>query len=131
MKADGSHNWNPNLGKGTSTSTKGTSFSFWKSYYMDDAAFMLMNRENIERASRLIMSHFKCLGLTVHSRDKATKESSKTEAMHIPQPYRQSTDEDTKDIMLKEDRYFAYCTKFKNLTYSFKATKQQAKPSTR
>ena len=33
MKSDGSHKHNPNLGKGTSTSTtKGTAFSFWKSY---------------------------------------------------------------------------------------------------
>jgi hypothetical protein len=119
MKADGSHKWDLNLGKGTSTSTKGTPFSFWKSYYVDDAAFLFMNRENVERASRLIMSHFKRFGLTVHSGNKATEESSKTEAMHIPRPYQQSTDEDTKDIMLEGDRFFAYCTKFKYLGTTF------------
>jgi hypothetical protein len=48
MKAYGSHKWNPNTGKGTSTATKGTPFSFWKSYYVSDAAFLFLNRENIE-----------------------------------------------------------------------------------
>jgi hypothetical protein len=85
IKVDRSHKWNPNLGKGTSTATVGISFSFWKSYYVDDATFLFLNRENIEQASKLILSHFKCFGLTtVHSRDKRTNEPSKTEAMHIP-----------------------------------------------
>jgi hypothetical protein len=74
MKADGSHKWNPNLGKtGTSTNTEGMTFSFWKSYYVDDAAFLFLNRENIERASKLITKHFKHFGLTVHSGDTPTE----------------------------------------------------------
>jgi hypothetical protein len=28
MKADGSHEYNPNIGKGTNTNTEGTPFSF-------------------------------------------------------------------------------------------------------
>ena len=84
MKTDRGHKYNPNLGKGTSTKTEGMPISFWKSYYVDDAAFLFLNRENIERASRLIMKHFKRFGLTVHSGDKRSNESSKTEAMHIP-----------------------------------------------
>jgi exonuclease III len=119
MKADGSHKWNPNLGKGTSTKTEGTPFSFWKSYYVDDAAFLFLNRENIERASKLIMKHFKRFGLTVHSGNKRTNENSKTEAMHIPRPCQQSTVDDTKEIMLDDSRFFAYCTKFKYLGTTF------------
>jgi hypothetical protein len=84
MKADGRHKWNPNLGKGTSTTTECTSFSFWKSYYVDNAAIMSLNRENIEQVLKLIMSHFKCFGLTVHSGNKRTSVPSKTENMHIP-----------------------------------------------
>jgi hypothetical protein len=39
--------------------------------------------------------------------------------MHIPWPYQQSTIDDTKKIMLNEDRFFAYCTKFKYLGTTF------------
>jgi hypothetical protein len=60
---DGSHKYNPKLAKGTSTTTKGTPFSFWRSYYVNDAAFLFLNREDIEQASKLIMSHFKRFGL--------------------------------------------------------------------
>jgi hypothetical protein len=72
MKADGSHKWNPDLGKGTSTSTstKGPPFSFWKSYYVDDAAFLFLNRENIERVSKLIMKHFKQMLWTYSAQQK-------------------------------------------------------------
>jgi hypothetical protein len=47
MKTDGSHKWNPNHGEGNNTTTGGTQFSFWKSYYVDNAAFLFLNRENI------------------------------------------------------------------------------------
>jgi hypothetical protein len=120
MKADRSHKWNPNIGKGTSTTTtEGTPFSFWKSYYVNNATFLFLSRENIEQASKLIMSHFKHFGLTVHSGDKRTKNPSKTEAMHNPRPFQQSTVEDTKEIMLGEDHFFTYCTKFNYLGTTF------------
>jgi hypothetical protein len=97
----------PSLGKGTST--KGTHFSF-------DAVFLFLNRENTERALKLIMSHLECFGLTIHSRDKKTNEPTKTDAMYIPWPYQL---EDTKDIVLDENCFFAYCTKFKYLGTTF------------
>jgi hypothetical protein len=50
MKEDGSYKYNPNLEKGTSTTTKGTPFSLWKSYYVEDAAFLFLNREDIEQS---------------------------------------------------------------------------------
>jgi hypothetical protein len=49
MKKDGNYKYNPNLGKGSST-TKGTHFSLWKLYDVDDAAFLFLNREDIEQA---------------------------------------------------------------------------------
>jgi hypothetical protein len=120
MKVDRSHKWNPNLGKDTNTATEWTPFSFWKSYCIDNAAFIFLKRENIERASKLIMSHFTCFGLTVHSEDKRTNEPSKMEAMHIPLPCQQSTVDDTKETMLDGDRFFAYCTtKLKYLGTTF------------
>jgi hypothetical protein len=39
--------------------------------------------------------------------------------MHIPRPYQQSTIDDTKDIMLGDERYFGYCTNFKYLGTTF------------
>jgi hypothetical protein len=65
------------------------------------------------------MKHFKCFGLSIHSGDKKKNEPSETEAMHIPQLHQQSTVEDTKDIMIDEDRFFTYCTKFKYLGTTF------------
>jgi hypothetical protein len=117
MKTGGSHKENPNLGKGTNTITEGTPFSFWKAYYIDDTSFLFLNRENIEQeASVLIMTHFKCFGLsTVHSGNKRNNEPSKTEAMHIPQPNQHSTVEDMEAIMVDEARSFTYCPKFNYL----------------
>jgi hypothetical protein len=65
------------------------------------------------------MSHFKCFGLTIHSGDKKANEPWKTEAMHIHQPYQQSSIEDTSVIMLNEDCFFAYCIHFKYLGTTF------------
>jgi hypothetical protein len=118
VKTDRSHKWNQPWERHQHC-TEGTSFSFWKSYYVNNAAFLFLNRENIERASKLIMSHFKCFGLTVHSGDKSTNEPLKMEAIHIPRPCQQSTVDDIKEIMLDENCFFAYCTKFKYLGTTF------------
>jgi hypothetical protein len=78
----------PNLAKGTSHLTKGEKFSFWKSYYIDDAAFLFLNRNDIERASLIIVHQFSGFGLRVHYGDKRNDEKSKTEAMHIPRRHK-------------------------------------------
>jgi len=54
MKADGSHKWNPKLDGGTSHKTICKTFEYIDSYYVDDAAYLLLNREDLERASILI-----------------------------------------------------------------------------
>jgi hypothetical protein len=64
------------------------------------------------QASALIMKHFKCFVLTIHSGDKKNDEPSKTEAMYMPQLCQQSTVEDMmKDMMIDLDRFFAYSIK--------------------
>ena len=65
---------------------KGERFSFFKSSYVDDAAFMLLNREDAIRATKLIVSHFKRFGLTVHTGSRSLGEGSKIEALYIPPP---------------------------------------------
>jgi hypothetical protein len=63
-------------------------FEFFLSYYVDDAAFILMNREDAETATALIVRHFRKFGLTIHvgNREKGTK--SKTEALYVPSMWR-------------------------------------------
>ena len=52
---------------------------------MDDAAFIFLSRDDIERGGKLIQSHFRRFGLTVHAGNKKKKDDkSKTEAMFIP-----------------------------------------------
>ena len=119
IKKDGTPKYNPNLNKGTNYKTKGTPFSFWKSYYVDDAAFLFLNRHDLETASSLIATHFRRFGLTVHCGDRRNNEPSKTEAMHIPAPGQVSTENDTADINLDENQYFSFCKNFKYLGTNF------------
>ena len=91
MKADGSHKYNPKLSTETNWRNKGESFTFVDSYYVDDAVYLLLNREDLEQAAKLIKSHFKRYGLSVHCGDKRRNERSKTEVMHIPKPEQKST----------------------------------------
>lgn len=63
-------------------------FDFFLSYYVDDAAFILMNRQDAEKAATLIVRHFRKFGLTIHvgNREEGTK--SKTEALYVPSMWR-------------------------------------------
>ena len=115
MKEDGTHKYNPKLKYGTSHNTQGTAFTITSSYYVDDTAYIFLNREDLEEASKLIMSHFSRFGLTVHSGNKQAKENSKTEAMFIPASGYTPTASDTADIMLNDNEFFGFCTKFKYL----------------
>jgi hypothetical protein len=98
-----------------STSTRAqSSFSFFKSYYVDDTAFILLSRGELVAASKLIVSHFRRFGLTIHTgavRDK----SSKTEAIHFARPGQESSAADMEDIEIDEDRFISFCFKFKYL----------------
>jgi hypothetical protein len=44
-------------------------FSFFKSYYVDDTAFILLSRGG-DRRLKLIVSHFRRFGLTIHTGSK-------------------------------------------------------------
>ena len=74
-----------------------------------------MNRKDLEEASKLIKSHFRRFGLSIHCGDKRKNEKSKTEVMHIPTPGKTSTPEETEDVMLNENEFFGFCTEFKYL----------------
>ena len=115
LKKDGSIKYNPSLKKKIPISTAGKAFSFWKSYYVDDAAYVFLSRKDIEDASKLIKSHFTRFGLTVHCGDRRSDGNSKTEAMYIPPPGKTATTTDTADILINEFEFFSYCNKFKYL----------------
>jgi hypothetical protein len=51
--------------RGTKHSNKGTMFSFFKSYFVDDTAFILLSRGEVVAASKLIVTHFRRFGLTI------------------------------------------------------------------
>ena len=107
--------YNPSLRRKVSKLSKGISFSFWKSYYVDDTAFVFLSRKDIEEASKLIKSHFARFGLTVHCGDRRNDGKSKTEAMYFPPPGKTATTTDTADILINENEFFSYCNKFKYL----------------
>ena len=99
---------------------KGERFNFFKSYYVDDAAFILLNREDAIRATKLIVSHFKRFGLTVHTGSRSLGEGSKTEALYIPPPRKEPYTEEellaaTADITIDDDRFISYTDEFKYL----------------
>jgi hypothetical protein len=92
---------------------KGQSCSQWKSYYVDDAAFLLLNRSDATEASKLIVSHFRRFGLTVHAGVRNTEESSKTEAMYFPAPLKEPAADAIADIELDNNGYFSFTKEFK------------------
>ncbi len=95
------------------TSTRGQKFSFFKSYYVDDTAFIFLSRGEVIAASKLIVSHFRRFGgLIIHTGVKSRNEDSKTEAMHFPRPGQESSVADTEDIEIEEDRFMSFCLKF-------------------
>ena len=88
-------------------------FNFDKSFYVDDAAFIFLSRDDIERGGKLIQSHFKKFGLAVHVGNKTKKnDKSKTEAMFSPGAGRKEDDATTidkeADIMIREQEFYSY-----------------------
>jgi hypothetical protein len=47
-----------------------------KSYYVDDTAFILLSRGEVIAASKLIVSHFRRFGLTIHTGSRRKGEDS-------------------------------------------------------
>jgi hypothetical protein len=92
---------------------KGTKFWFFKSCCVDDTAFILLSRGELVTASKLIVSHFRRFGLTVHTGAKSKNERSKTEAVHFPRRGQESSAADTEDVEIDNDRFMSFCTKFK------------------
>jgi hypothetical protein len=91
-------------------------FSFFKSYYVDDTAFILLSRGEVIVASKLIVSHFRRFDLTIHAGSKRKNEESKTEAIYFPRPGQESTAADIEDIEIHEDCFLTFCLNFKYCT---------------
>ena len=118
-RKDGMFQHNPSLSKATNVKNEGTKFEFDKSFYVDDAAFIFLSREDMERGGKLIQSHFRRFGLTVHAGNKTKKnDKSKTEAVFIPGAGKNTNataiDEEA-DIMIGEHEFYSYTKKFKYL----------------
>jgi hypothetical protein len=94
-------------------------FSFFMSYYVDDTAFILLSREEVIAASKLIVSRFRRFGLTIHTGSKRKNEKSKTEAIHFPRHGQESSVADMEDIKIDDDRFMSFCVKFKYLVSYF------------
>jgi hypothetical protein len=110
----------PALGKAQNPKTKGTKFTVTSSYYVDDSAYIFLNRLDLERASKLIVSHYQRFGLTVHRGDnRDAKPESKTEMMFIPGYGQSATPADTAIIELDEHQFFGVCNQFKYLGTTF------------
>jgi hypothetical protein len=105
--------------RGIGSKNKGKRFTFFKSYYVDDAAFLLLTKEDLIKASKLIVPHFRRFGLTVHTGFKSKGEGSKTEAMYIPKPQQESTTENTAAYDIDDDRFITFCDTFKYLGSTF------------
>jgi len=58
LKKDGTIAYNQSLKRTVSKFTIDTLFSFYKSYYVNDDAYIFLSRKDIAEASKLIKSHF-------------------------------------------------------------------------
>ena len=110
----------PQLKTGTKHSTKGHKFTVNSSFYVDDGAFILLNRADLEAASKLVKKHFRRFGLTIHCGDKRINGGkSKTEIMFIPGRNVTPLPDETADVMLNSHEYFGFCNQFKYLGTTF------------
>eukprot|EP00957_Ditylum_brightwellii_P170180 12954799-Ditylum_brightwellii.AAC.1 len=64
----------------------GKEFSFEKSLYVDDGAFLFESRQQLQRGATLIFMHFQYFGLQMHVGSDGTFQDSKTEAVVFPPP---------------------------------------------
>ena len=84
-RKDGKFQHNPSLSKETNVKEEGMQFNFDKSFYVDDAVFVFLSRDHIERGGKLIQFHFRKFGLTIHTGNKTKKDDKpKMEAMFLP-----------------------------------------------
>jgi hypothetical protein len=90
-----------------------------RTVFADDGAFLLLSREDLIAASKLIVTEFKRFGLIVHLGTRSTKQASKTEAMFIPprnHPNSEATfTHETADYDVQPDRFISFCDSFKYL----------------
>ena len=92
--------------------------SFNKSFYADDAAYVLLSRQDLVEATKLIVNQYKRLGLTVHLGVKTPQRiGSKTEALFIPGRSQEPVDTTGQDADYDVDdqHFISFCDSFKYL----------------
>lgn len=70
LKKDDGVKYKPSLRKKVTIVSKGTSFSIWTSYYIDNTAYLYLSKNDTEYALKLIKSNFTRFGFTVHCSDR-------------------------------------------------------------
>ena len=93
----------------------GQPFSFEKSLYVDDGAFLFDDRNALQTGAKLIFSHFRRFGLKMHIGTDGTFTDSKTEAVFFPSATQSITSADTSPVYVNETGYVTYSDKFKYL----------------
>ena len=86
--------------------------------FADDGAFLLLSRDDLVAASKLIVTEFKRFGLTVHLGTRSTNAASKTGAMFIPPRNHKpgaTVTRETADYDVQPDRFISFCDNFKYL----------------
>jgi hypothetical protein len=87
---------------------QGTMFSFFKSYYVDDTAFILLSRGEVI-AAKLIVSHFRRFGLTIHTGSKRKRRRLENGGP-LSEPGQESSAADMEDIEIDADRFMSFAS---------------------
>jgi hypothetical protein len=83
-------------------------FSFFKSYYVDDTAFILLSRGEVIAASSL-SSHFRRFGLTIHTGSKRKRRRLENGGHSLPRPGQESSAADMEDE-IDADRFMSFAS---------------------
>ena len=61
--------------------------ALFNSYYVNNSAFLALSRRDAEKATSLIVDHFRRFGLKIHFCIRSAGKASKKEAMFIPRSH--------------------------------------------
>jgi hypothetical protein len=112
------------LTKRNESKKKLQNFEFNRCLFADDAAFIFLDRKDIEAGTEHICSSFRNFGLEVHlgSRQSSGKDiKSKTEFMHVPKRGNTSSESDTADVNVYGNRFVSHCETFRYLGSGIKS----------
>jgi hypothetical protein len=93
--------------RGTNHSNKGTMFSFFKSYYVAIRPSFFSAAES-DRRLKLIVSHFRRFGLTIHTGSRKAK--TRKRRPFTFRPGQESSAADMEDIEIDADRFMSFAS---------------------